>query len=160
MSLSAVRFIPLINPLYHAVYAEKAEALASKVSSLHAASTAVDLAVAFAPGSVQVQLCSACVPSVMRHRVRFIDRSAGAHQSTLETLPQTLFCLLLSGLRFPTVAAGLGAAWVVGRVLYTQGYSTGNIKNVRTVCRPGYLCSSQLSYTAQQRRPRRCRHSG
>ncbi|KAF8578438.1 membrane-associated proteins in eicosanoid and glutathione metabolism [Ramaria rubella] len=49
-----------------------------------------------------------------------------AHQNTLETLPITLFFLLFSGLTYPTVAAILGALWVLGRVVYTIGYVTGD----------------------------------
>jgi len=51
-----------------------------------------------------------------------------AHQNTLELLPQTLVCLLVSGLRFPTVGASLGATFLVGRIVYTQGYVTGEPK--------------------------------
>jgi len=49
----------------------------------------------------------------------------GAHQNTLETLPLTLFYILFSGIKYPTAAAGLGAAVIVGRIIYTIGYSTG-----------------------------------
>lgn len=34
-----------------------------------------------------------------------------------------LATLLIAGLGFPRVAAGLGAIWVVGRYLYMTGYS-------------------------------------
>ncbi|PWN29255.1 membrane-associated proteins in eicosanoid and glutathione metabolism [Jaminaea rosea] len=49
-----------------------------------------------------------------------------AHQNTLETLPLFLLTLLISGLRHPRLAVGLGATWLVGRVLYTVGYASGD----------------------------------
>lgn len=48
-----------------------------------------------------------------------------AHQNTLEQLPFFLVTLLLAGVRFPCYGAMAGAAWVVGRVVYTLGYSSG-----------------------------------
>lgn len=47
-------------------------------------------------------------------------------QNTLETLPLFLLTLLISGLRHPRLAVGLGATWLVGRVLYTVGYASGD----------------------------------
>lgn len=49
-----------------------------------------------------------------------------AHANTLESLPYFLFALLHVGVVLPRTAATLGATWIVGRVLYTVGYSTGN----------------------------------
>ncbi|KAI5121143.1 hypothetical protein M0805_007141 [Coniferiporia weirii] len=49
-----------------------------------------------------------------------------AHQNTLESTPHVLLAVLVTGLKYPLVAAGLGGTWVVGRVLYTIGYSTGD----------------------------------
>merc|ERR1711981_1184136 len=51
-----------------------------------------------------------------------------AHQNTLETLPFVLFSTLLTGLQYPRVAAGACAAYVLGRVLYTVGYTSGDPK--------------------------------
>ncbi|KZT62847.1 membrane-associated proteins in eicosanoid and glutathione metabolism [Calocera cornea HHB12733] len=48
-----------------------------------------------------------------------------AHANTLEVLPHILTGTLLSGLYYPIPAAALCATWVVGRVLYTIGYSSG-----------------------------------
>lgn len=44
---------------------------------------------------------------------------------TLEVLPHVLFGALFSGLVYPVAAASLLFCWVVGRVLFTYGYSTG-----------------------------------
>jgi len=54
-----------------------------------------------------------------------------AHQNTLEFMPATVISLLVAGLRHPEISAGLGAAWLFGRVLYTQGYITGDPKKRR-----------------------------
>lgn len=52
-----------------------------------------------------------------------------AHQNSLEYAPAFLAMLCLTGLVFPIYAATLGTAWNVGRVLYANGYSTGDPKN-------------------------------
>ena len=37
---------------------------------------------------------------------------------------------MFAGLRYPTAAASLAGLWLVGRVLYTIGYSTGDADKV------------------------------
>ena len=49
-----------------------------------------------------------------------------AHGNTLEFLPHVLFFTTFLGLRYPTLAASLGATWTGARVLYTLGYVTGD----------------------------------
>ncbi|KAG9104197.1 hypothetical protein FRC06_004622 [Ceratobasidium sp. 370] len=49
-----------------------------------------------------------------------------AHQNTLESLPHILLLVPFLGLRYPILAASLGAGWIFGRVLYTLGYNTGD----------------------------------
>lgn len=49
-----------------------------------------------------------------------------AFQNTLENLPTFLFTVLFAGLKHPKTATVLGASWVLGRVLYTIGYSSGD----------------------------------
>jgi glutathione S-transferase len=51
-----------------------------------------------------------------------------AHQNTLETLPLAVACQLLMGLAFPITAAALGVAWAIGRIIYANGYSSGDPK--------------------------------
>ena len=66
------------------------------------------------------------------HRWLTIRFLSGAHQNTLEVLPQILLFQALGGLKYPTVTAGLAAVWVAGRVVYTLGYVTGDPKKVCT----------------------------
>jgi len=54
-----------------------------------------------------------------------------AHQNTLESLPQILFYLTFAGLKHPIAAASLTGLYVVGRLFYTWGYSTGDPKKRR-----------------------------
>ncbi|KAL8284244.1 hypothetical protein RQP46_004993 [Phenoliferia psychrophenolica] len=51
-----------------------------------------------------------------------------AHANCLEELPWFLFALLYTGIEYPTLAAGSGAFWVLGRIIYTLGYVSGNPK--------------------------------
>ncbi|KAH7362928.1 hypothetical protein B0T11DRAFT_89120 [Plectosphaerella cucumerina] len=47
-----------------------------------------------------------------------------AHNNYTENQISFLGALLISGLRYPVAAAGLGAAWVVARVAYVFGYTS------------------------------------
>ncbi|KAI0834209.1 membrane-associated proteins in eicosanoid and glutathione metabolism [Hypoxylon sp. FL0890] len=47
-----------------------------------------------------------------------------AHSNYTENLTPFLGALLISGLRFPTASAALGAAWVLGRFWYALGYTS------------------------------------
>ncbi|KAI6040842.1 hypothetical protein EDC04DRAFT_2672877 [Pisolithus marmoratus] len=49
-----------------------------------------------------------------------------AHQNTLESVPIVVLGTLVTGLKYPLLAAGLSSAFSVGRVLYTWGYKSGN----------------------------------
>ncbi|KAG6541843.1 hypothetical protein Mapa_016861 [Marchantia paleacea] len=52
-----------------------------------------------------------------------------AHQNTLESYPAFLAMLLAGGLAYPITSAAFGMLWVVGRVVYSFGYYTGEPKN-------------------------------
>ncbi|KAI9374004.1 hypothetical protein BJX61DRAFT_541158 [Aspergillus egyptiacus] len=45
-----------------------------------------------------------------------------AHANFLENAPQTMLSVLIAGFRYPQLAAGLGAAWVLFRGLFMYGY--------------------------------------
>ncbi|XP_024377614.1 uncharacterized protein [Physcomitrium patens] len=49
-----------------------------------------------------------------------------AHQNTLESYPAFLTLLVISGLAYPITASVFGMLWVVGRVVYSLGYYTGD----------------------------------
>ncbi|KAF8952237.1 Microsomal glutathione S-transferase 3 [Entomortierella lignicola] len=48
------------------------------------------------------------------------------HQNTLEGFSSYLVTLLLAGLNYPIPAAVLGSVWILGRIFYFYGYTTGN----------------------------------
>ena len=50
------------------------------------------------------------------------------HQNTLELLPFFYPALFVGGLRHPKAAAALGALFLVGRVVYSIGYWSGEPK--------------------------------
>uniref|UniRef100_A0A0X3NHA9 Glutathione S-transferase 3, mitochondrial n=1 Tax=Schistocephalus solidus TaxID=70667 RepID=A0A0X3NHA9_SCHSO len=52
-----------------------------------------------------------------------------AHQNYLESLPFFLMSLFVGGLRSPVGAAVVGSIYLVGRVVYYHGYTSGNPKN-------------------------------
>ncbi|KJA25141.1 hypothetical protein HYPSUDRAFT_135445 [Hypholoma sublateritium FD-334 SS-4] len=49
-----------------------------------------------------------------------------AHQNTLENLPIVYVTTLLTGLKFPVIAASALGLWTISRVSYTRGYVTGD----------------------------------
>lgn len=50
------------------------------------------------------------------------------HQNSLENLPSFLSLLCISGTRYPVSASIAGAVYLVGRIMYFKGYSTGDPK--------------------------------
>ncbi|KAI9807790.1 MAG: hypothetical protein M1825_005095 [Sarcosagium campestre] len=50
------------------------------------------------------------------------DSAQKAHANFSENLTPAVGSMLLAGLEYPRLAAGLGAAWVLGRTLYVVGY--------------------------------------
>ncbi|KAF5385167.1 hypothetical protein D9615_001343 [Tricholomella constricta] len=49
-----------------------------------------------------------------------------AHQNTLENIPIVYVTTLLTGLKYPILAASACAMWSVSRIGYTRGYLTGD----------------------------------
>ncbi|KAK0237793.1 hypothetical protein EDD85DRAFT_557246 [Armillaria nabsnona] len=52
-----------------------------------------------------------------------------AHQNTLENIPVIYTSTLLTAVYYPTIAAAALGTWVLGRILYTRGYITGDPAN-------------------------------
>jgi len=50
------------------------------------------------------------------------------HAHFLEWWPAFLICLAAGGVYLPTVTAACGMLYLVGRVMYMQGYATGDPK--------------------------------
>jgi glutathione S-transferase len=48
------------------------------------------------------------------------------HQNTLENIPFFFANLLVAGMRTPMLTAALGVVWIVMRVMFSNGYYTGN----------------------------------
>ncbi|EFJ49502.1 hypothetical protein VOLCADRAFT_89757 [Volvox carteri f. nagariensis] len=60
-----------------------------------------------------------------KHRKAFNCVQRG-HQNSLENQPIFLALLVTAGLKHPITAAAAGVIYLVGRVMYMQGYSTGD----------------------------------
>ncbi|KAF2864760.1 hypothetical protein BDV95DRAFT_632726 [Massariosphaeria phaeospora] len=67
---------------------------------------------------------AAASPSAARAKTLF-NCAQRAHQNFNENHPTALGALLIGGLRFPLLSAGLGAFWAVNRVAYAVGYTSG-----------------------------------
>ncbi|KAF9021367.1 hypothetical protein BDZ89DRAFT_1163771 [Hymenopellis radicata] len=67
------------------------------------------------------------------------------HGNTLENIKMLTVCTILTALHYPIFAAITSGCWVVGRILYTQGYlQAPDIRNKRG----GFL--SQIAFFALQ----------
>ncbi|KAI0639978.1 membrane-associated proteins in eicosanoid and glutathione metabolism [Trametes polyzona] len=51
-----------------------------------------------------------------------------AHQNTLEVVPIVIGSTLIAGLTYPIAAASLCGSWLLSRIVYSIGYSTGDPK--------------------------------
>ncbi|KAG0045839.1 Microsomal glutathione S-transferase 3 [Gryganskiella cystojenkinii] len=48
------------------------------------------------------------------------------HSNSQEGYPMFLATLMFSGLEYPITASVLGCVWILGRIFYYRGYSTGD----------------------------------
>jgi len=65
------------------------------------------------------------VASKDKNAFRFNCAQRG-HQNLLESYPFVLTTLAVSAIHFPLVSAGIGAAWTVGALAFSQGYASGD----------------------------------
>ncbi|KAF8973615.1 hypothetical protein BDZ97DRAFT_380986 [Flammula alnicola] len=65
-----------------------------------------------------------------------------AHQNTLENIPMIYTLTLVTGTRFPIIAASALGFWSLSRASYTRGYITGDPKKRATVL---YLAGQAVS---------------
>jgi len=63
------------------------------------------------------------------HEALVFNCTQRAHHNTLESINSIVIGTAFMGLLYPRTAAGLCATWVVSRVIYTIGYSSGTPKN-------------------------------
>ncbi|KAI9711978.1 MAG: hypothetical protein M1820_001686 [Bogoriella megaspora] len=52
-----------------------------------------------------------------------------AHGNFVEWHPSVVIAMMIGGLKFPVLSAGLGAAWTFSRFLYTVGYTNASKPN-------------------------------
>jgi len=64
-----------------------------------------------------------CKDEKARNNFNCVQR---AHQNSLENQPIFLALLLTAGLKHPITAASAGALYLLGKIFYFRGYSTGD----------------------------------
>lgn len=62
---------------------------------------------------------------------KYTKTAQRAHANFSENVTPFMANLLITGLRYPLLAAGLGSGWLAGRVLYTIGYTSNGPKGRR-----------------------------
>ncbi|KAI0294981.1 hypothetical protein BC826DRAFT_1009767 [Russula brevipes] len=68
-----------------------------------------------------------------------------AHQNTLERLPIIVLTTLISGVRFPALAATACGLWSLSRIVYTRGYGSGEPSKRNHPAHFGFLVETILS---------------
>jgi glutathione S-transferase len=65
-----------------------------------------------------------------KHALYLFNCAQRAHYNFLENYTAALTGMLITGLKYPKLAAGAGALWILGRVAYAVGYTSPSEKNV------------------------------
>ncbi|KAG2178990.1 hypothetical protein INT43_001839 [Umbelopsis isabellina] len=81
------------------------------------------------------------------HKKNVFNCTQRAHQNTLEGYPMFLTLLFTGGISAPVVSAAAGVVWILGKIVYAQGYSTG-VPSKRQRGSFGYLGLLTLLYTS------------
>ncbi|KAJ9142734.1 hypothetical protein NKR23_g7024 [Pleurostoma richardsiae] len=71
-----------------------------------------------------------------------------AHANYTENLTPFLGSLLISGLRYPLLAAGIGGAWALSRVIYAYGYVKSGPKGRTRGSGGSFLCDTTMKFMA------------
>lgn len=66
---------------------------------------------------------SSCTDEKKKEAMYLFNCAQRAHYNFLENYVAALPALLIAGVKYPRVSAGLGALWCVGRMLYATGYT-------------------------------------
>jgi glutathione S-transferase len=69
-----------------------------------------------------------------------------AHQNTLEQIPFFLTALFVGGSFHPIIVSALGALWIFSRILYAQGYYTGDPKNTVNPSRLSFVALASMMF--------------
>lgn len=75
-----------------------------------------------------VQYPNLYAPAGHKYKKEF-DCAQRQHQQFLENVFLVTACMFINGLYYPTLAACFHMLFVIGHVVYTIGYNTGNPKN-------------------------------
>ncbi|KAF4968562.1 hypothetical protein FZEAL_10370 [Fusarium zealandicum] len=71
-----------------------------------------------------------------------------SHANFTENQPSFLGALLISGLHFPVASAALGAGWVLSRISYAIGYSSGGPQGRMVGSIGSFLFDTPLKFMA------------
>ncbi|THG99861.1 hypothetical protein EW026_g2555 [Hermanssonia centrifuga] len=83
--------------------------------------------------------------ALMSKSARIFNCVQRSHQNTLEHITMIVSSTLIAGLSRPGLAASLCISWVLGRVSYTIGYSTGDAAKRNSWGAPLVTAATQIS---------------
>lgn len=69
-----------------------------------------------------ISLASTYLTPMLQASAEQFNCAQRAHSNFLENASQTMLFTLVAGLKYPKLATGIGAIWLVSRVVYLYGY--------------------------------------